>query len=114
MTQKTPTPDTKPRGIMVNLTPCSETAHLWAQYAVAEVRNRPQTQQKCQIIPSGSLWCQIGYDHLCKGNYGELDTFFPNDAFVGAIRRCSRTEQATDPANAPVCSLRELVVSSRT
>jgi transposase-like protein len=29
------------KGIMSNLTPCSETAHLRAQYAVADVRNRP-------------------------------------------------------------------------
>src|SRR6476620_1306919 len=50
--------------IMLNLTLCSETAHFGAQYLAADVPNRPQTYQKYQIIPSGSLWCQIGNNHL--------------------------------------------------
>jgi hypothetical protein len=56
-------------GIMLNLAPGSATAYFRAQYAVADVRNRPQTHQKCEIIPSGSLWCQIRHnyhpDHSC-------------------------------------------------
>lgn len=48
------------------------------------------------------------------GNYGALDTFLPNGAFVRAIYRRSRTEQAIDRSKGPAYSLRELVVSSRT
>ena len=58
--------DTKGLGIMLNLTPASQPAALWGQYAIAEAGNRPQTPQKCYFLPSKSLWCQIGHNHLCK------------------------------------------------
>ena len=43
------------KGIMSNLTLISKIAHFQAQYAVVNARNRPQTHEKRQIFPFGSL-----------------------------------------------------------